>query len=69
MLDTSANESLGGANGGENKPDGPLSHNAGMRRVASCPDHKALETMPDPVTEVCDVEVRCALLLGTIKII
>ena len=31
---------------------------AGMRRVVSCPDHKALDTMPDPVTEVCDLQVN-----------
>ncbi|KAF2362469.1 Protein kinase domain [Trinorchestia longiramus] len=48
--------------GGDKVSSGdPLASSAaGMRRVASCPDHKALETMPDPVTEVCDLQVKIA---------
>uniref|UniRef100_A0A6A7FQW4 non-specific serine/threonine protein kinase n=1 Tax=Hirondellea gigas TaxID=1518452 RepID=A0A6A7FQW4_9CRUS len=38
----------------------PAGQAAGMRRVASCPDHKALDTMPDPVTEVCELQVKIA---------
>lgn len=49
------NDSNGSATG-----SGP----AGMRRVASCPDHKALDTMPDPVTEVCDLQVGFTLVLS-----
>lgn len=31
-----------------------------MRRVASCPDHKSIDHVPDPVHEVCDVKVKIA---------
>ncbi|XP_018010805.1 uncharacterized protein LOC108668158 isoform X2 [Hyalella azteca] len=56
-----ATEGLSGAEGGKGGcSDGLGNSSAGMRRVASCPDHKALETMPDPVTEVCDLQVKIA---------
>ncbi|KAK3854557.1 hypothetical protein Pcinc_038973 [Petrolisthes cinctipes] len=32
----------------------------GMRRVASCPDHKSIDHVPDPVHEVCDMKVKIA---------
>lgn len=32
----------------------------GMRRVASCPDHKSIDHVPDPVHEVCDMRVKIA---------
>ena len=36
------------------------SSNGGMRRVASCPDHKALDHNPDPVSDICDLQVKIA---------
>ena len=31
-----------------------------MRRVASCPDHKTIDRTPDPVNEICNMEVKIA---------
>ena len=41
-------------------PASPLAPATGMRRVASCPDHKALDHRPVPVTEICDMQVKIA---------
>nr|XP_045622572.1 SRSF protein kinase 1-like isoform X3 [Procambarus clarkii] len=43
-----------------NYSGGTSSSGSGMRRVASCPDHKAIERVPDPVHEVCDMKVKIA---------
>ncbi|KAK7085478.1 SRSF protein kinase 2, partial [Halocaridina rubra] len=43
-----------------NLSSGSNSNAGGMRRVASCPDHKAIDRNPDPVTEICDMRVKIA---------
>ncbi|XP_064106519.1 SRSF protein kinase 1-like isoform X5 [Macrobrachium nipponense] len=50
----------GGANISNMSGASNSSSAGGMRRVASCPDHKAIDRNPDPVTEVCDMKVKIA---------
>lgn len=52
---TSGNVVSGGGGGGSGGGGG-----GGMRRVASCPDHKSIDHVPDPVHEVCDMKVKIA---------
>ncbi|XP_042864369.1 uncharacterized protein LOC122248415 isoform X2 [Penaeus japonicus] len=63
-LEEEAQQKLEGEDGGANSSNtsgGSNSSSAvGMRRVASCPDHKAIDRTPDPVHEVCDMKVKLA---------
>ncbi|XP_064106518.1 uncharacterized protein LOC135215582 isoform X4 [Macrobrachium nipponense] len=63
-LEEEAQQKLEGDDGGANISNMSGASNSssagGMRRVASCPDHKAIDRNPDPVTEVCDMKVKIA---------
>ncbi|XP_047475956.1 uncharacterized protein LOC125029826 [Penaeus chinensis] len=50
----------GGANSSNTSGGSNSGSAVGMRRVASCPDHKAIDRTPDPVHEVCDMKVKLA---------
>jgi len=43
-----------------NNSDNREEQQRGMRRVASCPDHKTIDSTPDPVNEICNMEVKIA---------
>ncbi|CAL4067742.1 unnamed protein product, partial [Meganyctiphanes norvegica] len=47
-------------NSSSNNNSNNSEQHSGMRRVASCPDHKTIDTTPDPVTEICNMEVKIA---------
>lgn len=49
-----------GTSSGGSGNTGNSSSSGGMRRVASCPDHKSIDHIPDPVHEVCDMKVKIA---------
>lgn len=49
-----------GNSGGGSGNTGSSGSGGGMRRVASCPDHKSIDHVPDPVHEVCDMRVKIA---------
>ncbi|KAK8738875.1 hypothetical protein OTU49_003715 [Cherax quadricarinatus] len=61
-LEEEAQQKLDGDDVGANYnfTGGSSSSGSGMRRVASCPDHKAIERVPDPVHEICDMKVKIA---------
>ncbi|XP_063606776.1 uncharacterized protein LOC134781439 [Penaeus indicus] len=50
----------GGANSSNTSGGSNSGSAVGMRRVASCPDHKSIDRTPDPVHEVCDMKVKLA---------
>ena len=52
--------STSGMSGVSNSGTNNTNTGTGMRRVASCPDHKALDHTPDPVTDICDLQVKIA---------
>lgn len=55
---TNYNSGTSGSGSGNTGNSG--SGSGGMRRVASCPDHKSIDHVPDPVHEVCDMKVKIA---------